>query len=252
MTDIHLANFKDKLRHSTCTGLFSKTTDSAFVEAAGIAGLDFIILDSEHGPASWETLHHHVRAASLTTMVPIIRVKGVDAHSIGSAFDTGAAGVQVPNISTAEEAGLAVKAARFHPDGNRGVCRFVRAAQFGEQEKSSYFKTANEKLLILQIEGLEGIRNLDAILDVKGFDVLFIGPYDLSQSVGKTGQVDAPEVIALMREIADKAKAKGVLLGAFSDSPARNVSLCNEGFSYIAYSVDIAIFATACAAIRDF
>lgn len=230
-------------------GIFSKTTDSALVEAAGLAGLDFIILDTEHGSANSETLHHHVRAASLTPMLPIIRVKAVDAHSIGSALDTGAAGVQIPNISNAEQAQAAVNAARFYPQGNRGVCRFVRAAQFGQQEKSEYFQTANEKLIILQIEGLEGIQNLDSILEVKDFDILFIGPYDLSQSVGKTGQIDAPEVLNLMGDIAKKAQAKGILLGTFSDSLINNNTLRQQGFNYIAYSVDIALFASACTQI---
>ncbi len=234
--------FKNKLSQQTCLGVFSKTTDSAFVEAAGIAGLDFIILDTEHGPANLETLHNHVRAAQLTQMASIIRVKGVDAHAIGSALDTGADGVQVPNISTAQQAESAVKAARFYPQGSRGVCRFVRAANFGNRDKDAYFANANEKLVILQVEGLEGINNLDEILEVQGFDVLFIGPYDLSQSVGKPGKVDDPEVLELMHIIAQKSQKKGILLGSFSDTIERNASLKNEGFNYIAYSVDVHIY----------
>ena len=235
----------NKMKEGVATGIFSKTLDSAFVEAAGLAGLNFIILDTEHGPASPETLHNHVRAARLTAMHPIVRVKGIEAHAIGSALDTGAAGVQVPNINSAEQAREAVQAARFHPVGSRGVCRFVRAANFGDQDKASYFQEANQAVVILQVEGLEGVSNLDAILDVPGFDVLFVGPYDLSQSVGKPGEVDAPEVVALMREIAEKAKAKGVLLGAFCDTPLNAKLLRNEGFSYIAYSVDVNIFLEA-------
>lgn len=242
MEDLTTSCFRTKLKNTACLGVFSKTTDSAFVEAAGQAGLDFIILDTEHGPANLETLHNHVRAANLTSMATIIRVKGVDAHAIGSALDTGASGVQVPNISTADEAREAVKAARFYPFGSRGVCRFVRAANYGGLQKDAYFKSANDKLLILQVEGLEGIRNLDDILEVDGFDLLFIGPYDLSQSVGKPGQVDSPEVLALMQEIAEKVKEKGILLGAFSDTKKRSASLKNEGFTYIAYSVDVNIY----------
>ena len=234
--------FKHKLSQQTCLGVFSKTTDSAFVEAAGIAGLDFIILDTEHGPANLETLHNHVRSAQLTQMASIIRVRGVDAHAIGSALDTGADGVQVPNISTAQQAEAAVKAARFYPQGSRGVCRFVRAANFGNRAKDAYFANANEKLVILQVEGLEGINNLDEILEVQGFDVLFIGPYDLSQSVGKPGKVDDPEVLELMHIIAQKSQRKGILLGSFSDTIERNASLKNEGFNYIAYSVDVHIY----------
>jgi len=241
----------DLMHKRTAVGVFSKTTDSAFVEAAGYAGLDFIILDTEHGPASLETLHHHVRAAKLTAMQAIVRVKGVEAHAIGSALDTGAAGVQVPNINSAEQAREAVNAARFHPHGSRGVCRFVRAANFGDQDKANYFQEANQAVVVLQVEGLEGVRNLDEILDVPGFDVLFVGPYDLSQSVGKPGEVDAPEVVSLMQDIARKASAKGVLLGAFCDTPSNAKLLRKEGFQYLAYSVDINIYLEACKQVKE-
>jgi len=237
-----LNSFKNKVAQQTCLGIFSKTTDSNFVEAAGMAGLDFIILDMEHGPATYETMHNHVRSAISSDMLPVIRVKGIDAHAIGAALDTGALGVQIPNIATAEQAEEAVKAAKFFPMGSRGVCRFVKAANFGGLDKEEYFNNANDTLVILQVEGVQGIKNLDSILEVNGFDILFIGPYDLSQSIGKTGQVDSPEVLALMKEIASKAKAKGIILGAFSDSMGRNKSLISEGFNYIAYSVDVNIF----------
>lgn len=240
------------MQKRTAVGTFSKTTDSAFVEATGLAGLDFIILDTEHGPVSLETLHHHVRASRLTSMSAIIRVKSVDAHAIGSALDTGAAGVQVPNINSAEQAKAAVDAARFYPVGNRGVCRFVRAASFGSQDKAEYFTEANKAVVILQVEGLQGVQNLDEILNVPGFDVLFIGPYDLSQSVGKPGEVNAPEVQALMKEIAQKANAKGKLLGAFCDTLENAKLLRAQGFQYLAYSVDVNIYLEKIKDIKEY
>lgn len=240
------ANLADE---RTSVGIFSKTLDSAFVEAAGLAGLDFIILDMEHGPISLETLHHHVRAARMTAMAPIVRVRGVDAHAIGAALDAGAEGVQVPNVSTADDARAAVAAARFHPAGARGVCRFVRAAEFGGRDKGDYFAEANDKLLILQVEGLEGVANLDAILDVPGFDILFVGPYDLSQSVGQPGRIDAPEVQAVISEIVGKAKAAGKALGIFCDTPEALASYRASGIAYIAYSVDVSVFRDAVSAI---
>ncbi|MDH0727297.1 aldolase [Stutzerimonas stutzeri] len=240
----------NRLQQEMVVGIFSKTIDSAFVEAAGLSGLDFIILDQEHGPLSLDTIHNHVRAAQITPISSIVRVKGVDSHAIGAALDSGADGVQVPNINNAEQAAAAVRAARFHPVGQRGVCRFVRAAAFGNQDKADYFSKSNEKLVILQVEGLEGIRNLDEILSVPGFDVLFVGPYDLSQSVGKPGQVDSPEVVELIQDIAKKAKSSGVLLGAFCDTKDNAMLLKNEGFRYLAYSVDMNIYMEACRSVR--
>lgn len=233
---------RQKLTEQSCLGIFSKTTDSAFVEAAGLAGLDFIILDTEHGPSSWETIQHNVRAAKLTEMAPIVRVRGLDAHAIGAALDAGAEGVQVPNISTAEQAAAAVEAARFSPLGRRGVCRFVRAAEFGRKEKTDYFASENKKLLILQVEGLEGVKNIEAILAVDGFDVLFIGPYDLSQSIGKPGEVESAQVLDSIREVSARTLKSGKFFGIFCDTPSAATVYRNAGATYLAYSVDLSLY----------
>jgi 4-hydroxy-2-oxoheptanedioate aldolase len=243
--------FRDRLSEKSCFGIFSKTVDSALVEATGLSGLDFIVLDTEHGPAGLETLHHHVRAARLSGLAAVIRVRGVDPQAIGAALDTGADGVQVPNINTPEQARAAIEAARFHPRGQRGVCRFVRAASFGSEDKANYFRQSNNKLLVLQVEGLEGVKNLDAILALEGFDVLFVGPYDLSQSAGRPGEVNAPEVVELIEAIAVKARAKGVLLGAFCDTPDSAGRLKAAGFNYLTYGVDINLYLDACTRLRD-
>lgn len=231
-------------------GIFSKTTDSNLIEALGYSGMDFVILDQEHGPITNETLHNHIRAAKVSGINSIVRVKGVDANAIGSALDSGADGVQVPNISTAREAKKAVNAAKFYPKGSRGVCRFVKAAEFGSTPKENYFGEANEKMLILQVEGKEGIDNLDEILDVEGFDVLFVGPYDLSQSIGIPGQVDHPKMDVLMNEVSEKAKSKGKRLGTFADSIKTARKLYSKGFEYLSYSVDVNIFLEAAKSIK--
>lgn len=241
---------KDQLRQRTCLGMFSKTLDSSLVEATGLAGMDFIVLDTEHGPASLEILHHHVRAAQLSGLAPMIRVKSADPQLIGAALDTGASGVQVPNINTPAQARAAIRAARFHPTGERGVCRFVRAANFGNSDKAEYFKAGNEKLLVLQVEGLEGVQNMHEILALESFDVLFIGPYDLSQSLGLPGEVSAPAVLDLIGQIAEKARAKGVILGAFCDTLTNAKHLKSAGFNYLAYGVDINLYLDACVRLK--
>jgi 4-hydroxy-2-oxoheptanedioate aldolase len=226
-------------------GIFSKSSDSMIVESCGLSGMDFIILDKEHGTSSFETLVNLVRAAESTGMYPIIRVPCVDSNSIGSALDIGAFGVQIPNISSAEEAKKAVESARFYPTGKRGVCRFVRAADYGAKDKTEYFQGENQKLVVLQVEGIEGINNLDHILDVPGFDILFVGPYDLSQSIGKPGMVESSEVMDLIDEIASKAHTRNIKLGTFCDSLHSLEKFKQKGFDYIAYSVDINIFMDA-------
>ena len=230
-------------------GIFSKTIDSNFVEAAGLAGLDFIILDKEHGPVSDSMIHHHVRAAELSNLLSIVRVRECNEGEIGAALDAGAAGVQVPNISSAVMAKKAVEAARFAPVGSRGVCRFVRDAKFGKKERQTYFKEANSKIVVLQVEGKEGVDAIDEIIAVKGYDVLFIGPYDLSQSLGIPGQVDHPDIFNLCKSLVKKAKVANLRLGVFVDNLEQAEKYKMAGLTYIAYSVDVNLFQESIAKI---
>jgi 4-hydroxy-2-oxoheptanedioate aldolase len=223
-------------------GIFSKTTDSNFIEAAGLGGLDFIILDKEHGPLNDEIIHHHVRAAALSNLKSIVRVRECNEAEIGAALDSGASGVQVPNILSAAMAKKAIEAARFAPDGLRGVCRFVRDAEFGNREKQVYFKQANSKMLVLQVEGKKGVEAIDEIIALKGFDVLFIGPYDLSQSLGIPGEVDHPAIFDLCKGLVKKVLQANLKLGVFVDNISQAERYRKIGFEYIAYSVDVSIF----------
>lgn len=242
-----IAAFRAKLLAGKVVGPFMKTGDPAFVEAAGYAGMDFAILDMEHGPVSAETMQNNIRAAQLAGMLPVVRVPAISEEAIGKVLDIGAAAVQVPQITCAEDAGKAVRFAKFYPKGERGVCRFVRAAHYSNLERSAYFKTANEALVFIQLEGGEAIRNLDAILSVEGIDLAFIGPYDLSQSLGVPGEVNHPTVIAEMKKIVEAAKAKGIAVGVFADTVAAAKMWLEAGVQYISYSVDVGIFSEACA-----
>lgn len=245
--------FKDKLKQNkSVIGPFMKSCDPAFVEVAGYSGFDFAILDMEHGPASIETMENLVRAAIISGMVPIIRVPDTSETSIGKALDIGALGVQLPQIQNAKQAEEAIKRAKFYPQGERGMCRFVRAANYSSLDRYEYFERANESLVILQLEGQEGIDNLEEILEIDGIDILFIGPYDLSQSLGVPGDITNPKVIDQMKFIVDKAKAKGTTLGTFLDQPDQVKLWQDAGVQYLSYSVDVGIFLEGCKRIVDY
>ncbi|MGI6315861.1 MAG: HpcH/HpaI aldolase family protein [Christensenellales bacterium] len=246
----NLHAFKEKLSTGQpVTGPFMKTGDPAFVEAAGWAGFDFCILDTEHGPVSIETMQNNVRAAEVSGMLPIIRVADAEENTIGKALDIGAMGVQVPQVSDTKTAKAVVAAAKFHPAGSRGMCRFVRAAQYSTLDRYDYFREANEILVILQLEGQEAIDNLHSILAVEGVDILFIGPYDLSQSLGLPGQIDHPKVIEKMNEIVSAARAAGKVVGTFLDKPVHFSRWKQAGVQYLSYSTDVGLFAEMCASV---
>ena len=208
--------FYRKIRSGYVIGPFMKTCDPAFVEAAGYAGMDFVILDMEHGPASVESLQNHIRAAQVAGVLPVVRVGSYG--DISRVLDIGAGGVQVPQVSSAKEAEAVVREAKYFPQGERGVCRFVRAARYSALEKQEYFRRANQALVIIQLEGQKALENLDEIMEVPGIDILFIGPYDLSQSLGVPGQTTHPAVVEQMQEIVERAKKKHILVGTFTDS----------------------------------
>jgi 4-hydroxy-2-oxoheptanedioate aldolase len=239
--------FKDKLKKGKPVyGPFMKTGDAAFVECAGHAGFDFVILDMEHGPVDFFNLQNLIRGAEASGILPVVRTYDSSETAVGKALDLGAKGVQVPQIQSVEEAKAVVKAARYFPKGERGVCRFVRAAAYSSTPRNVYFEQANEALVILQVEGKQVLNKLDEILTVEGLDVLFIGTYDLSQSLGVPGQVSHPSVVDAIRRIAEQAKQAGAVTGVFCDTFEAAALWRNAGIQYLSYSVDVGIFTDAC------
>jgi 4-hydroxy-2-oxoheptanedioate aldolase len=209
--------------------------------------MDCAIIDMEHGPFNVQTAQNSIRAAELTGISPIIRVGKNDPVEILRALDIGAEGVEVPQIGDAEDARLLASSSRFHPMGDRGVCRFVRAAGYSSIERHKYFEMANQRTItIAHLEGIKAIRNLDEIMAVDGLDILFIGPYDLSQSVGVPGEVTHPLVLKQMEETIAKARKAGKILGTFADDITAAKRWMNAGVMYIAISVDVGIFYSAC------
>ena len=237
-----ITKFKEKLKDAGVVGIFSKTCDPGFIEVLGYAGADYVIIDLEHGPNSVQSVQNLIRGAQIAGIMPIVRVKESCASVMGEVLDIGAGGIQVPQITNRAEAEAVINRTKFSPMGERGVCRFVRAAKYSAKDRFEYFKDENEKVTILQIEGQEGIDNIDEILTVDGIDVLFIGPYDLSQSLGVPGEIDNPRVEKKMIEIIEKCKAKNITVGTFVDTPENAIKWKKLGVKYISYSVDMGIF----------
>ncbi|MDZ7616468.1 MAG: aldolase/citrate lyase family protein [Patescibacteria group bacterium] len=236
-----IRHFRTLLDRRAVWGPFSKTADPAMVEAIGHAGADFIILDMEHGPCSLRDLEHLIRAAEVAGMLPIVRVPEQGWQMVGAALDLGAGGVQMPQVRTADDAERLIRHARFAPAGDRGVCRHVRAAGYSSLDKQEYFAAANEAVLVAQLEGKEALANLDAILAVPGLDVVFVGPYDLSQSLGVPGQVQHAAVVEAVADIVRRAGEAGMLAGTFVETMEQAAFWREQGVRYVSYGVDISL-----------
>ncbi len=232
-------------------GPFCKLTEPAIYELLGLAGFDFAIIDMEHGPISFETAQNLIRVCELNQVSPVVRVPKNEEHYILRALDIGAHAVEVPEINTREQAERLAEAARYYPEGKRGLCRFVRAAEYSRMSRGAdYLRCANRNIVVIaHLEGIEGVGNLDEILEVEGIDVIFIGPYDLSQSMGIPGQVRDPRVIDKMCGIVEKAKRKNKAIGTFVESPENAEAWMKRGVTYISYSVDVGLILDALSSV---
>lgn len=235
-------NLRERLLNGeTVVGTF-QLLDSAMVsELIGVAGMDFVVYDQEHGPLSAERTLELAAAAQNRGVEPIVRVRANTEAEIQRGLDIGSAGVQVPQVETRSDAKAAVDAARFDPLGSRGLSEYVRAGEYWGME--DYTEKQNEEtLLVVQVEGKAGVENIDEILAVEGIDVVFLGPYDLSQSLGIPGQVTHTKVETLMNDVCERAAETDISVGAFADTPEIANKWIEAGVQYVTLGVEAGLF----------
>jgi len=226
-------------------GSWMQLADSNAAEILARNGYEWIALDFEHGHFSPHQIPDMFRAIELGGALPLARVATPAVINCRQALDAGAAGVVIPMITSAEQLKPLVQGCHWPPTGNRGV-GFCRANGFGARFEE-YQNEAQSSLVIAQIEHVDAIKNLDAILAVEGLDALMIGPYDLSASLGRTGQLDHPDVVDAVTEIREACKRAKKPAGTHVVDP--NTSLLrqriDEGFRFIAYGVDTVFLRSA-------
>lgn len=194
-------------------GTWVQINNPEVVEMAAISGFDFLILDMEHGNFDFPSLENLLRAAESHNVRPIVRVQENDPASIMKALDLGAKGVLIPQVATRQDAERAVQAAKYAPVGARGACPFIRAGGHLITQWEAHANQSNQQLQVIAlVEGKEGIDNLEAIVATPGIDALMIGPFDLSVSLGISGQVDHPLIDQKFDEAAALAHRYGKTL----------------------------------------
>jgi len=177
------------------------------------AGFDWVMIDMEHSTLSMSDVQHHLQALRPGT-TSVVRVPCNDDVWIKRVLDTGCDGIMVPMVKTSEEAERAVRSLRYPPDGARSV-GITRAHKYGLSFGEYVFEKSRDVSLLVQIEHIDGVRNLDSILRVSGISAIFIGPYDLSASMGLTGDVASPEVQSAIKTIKDRCREEGIPWGIF-------------------------------------
>ena len=212
------------------------TPDSAEIMAN--MGLDWLVYDTEHGPWSIETVQQLIQATAATNTVPIVRVAWNELWLIKRALDIGAYGVIVPWINTKEEAIKAVRAAKYPPKGIRGAGP-RRAAMFGLRTRE-YLDVADDlTLVIAQIETQEAIDNLEDIMSVEGIDAIFVGPHDLSWSLGLYGNQQHPKNLEAIDRILEVAKKNKFPAGVYTLGMEMNKVMIEKGFNFVVLGSDM-------------
>jgi len=241
------SGIKQKLRNGQVVfGTFFKLNCASLVEMIGYAGFDFIIVDNEHSNFSYSEMENLIRAADGVKLDAIIRTPSAAEEHIAHALDSGASGVQIPGLTTVEQVKAAMPATKYYPLGRRGMNFVQRAANFGYMERNAYLEAANSNtLVVVHVENKEMVDQVDELCQVPEVDVLFAGPGDLSQSVGKPGQVNAPEVVDLVERIFAAAAKHQKHVGIWVGNAADAEKYIKMGARYIGYQNDVLIINSA-------
>lgn len=248
-------SFAQKVRSGQrLLGSFAFLPSPGLVEILGQAGLDFVIIDQEHSPKSWETVENMVRAAEVRGMAALIRVARIEEKEILHALEVGAAGIMVPFVETADEVRRASAAIRYAPDGTRGTCTQTRAAHYSA-ERSRFIEFSRQRnselLLVGLIESRKGLDNIAEIAAVEqGLDVVFLGRSDLASDMGKPGQSGDPEVEAASRHIVDTALAAGKQVGLAQYTPAECELWASRGCTFFAFPSESGVMFEAVSSLR--
>ena len=223
-------------------GSWMSMAHPSIAEILALAGYDWIVIETEHTAIDVSEVLRLIIAIEQRGSVPLVRLAWNDPIQAKAVLDSGAAGVLVPMVNTKADAELAVSMTKYPPLGSRGV-GLARAQGYGNNF-DAYVTNANaDTLLLVQIEHREAVENIEQILSVTGIDGVFIGPYDLSLSLGIPGSLNHPDILAAKQKVLSATLAHRLIAGMHFVQPQTAASDCqkaiSEGYRFIALGTDI-------------
>lgn len=217
-------------------------------QLAGLAGAEFVIFDQEHNGWSSDTLRWLLATARSSAVVPLVRPPATQYHLLAGLLDLGALGLMVPMVESEEQARLIVASAKYPPEGRRGAGFGLAHDGYTGGSVPDKMRAANRNtLLMAQVETAAGVEAADRIAAVPGIDVLWIGHYDLTNSLGIPGQFDHPAYLAAVERVLAATRAHGKALGMMVGSVAEGRACLDQGFRILAYGRDTALYQDALA-----
>ena len=228
-------------------GTFVGTASPAVVECLGCAGLDFVILDNEHSPVEAETTAAMVRAAELRNVTPLARVREISRPAILKLLDVGVQGLIIPDVRGTEDVRRVVDYAKYAPVGRRGFCPSRKDGwgtdpQCGVLDTMAHFN--QETLVIPQCETAEALSDIETIAAMDGVDGIFIGPFDLSISMGMPGDFENPQFRAALARILSACRAAGKPCLIFAGDGAGAAVRFAQGYDAVAMGLDATLLIT--------
>jgi 2-keto-3-deoxy-L-rhamnonate aldolase RhmA len=245
---------KDKIQGGqTSIGSWMSMAHPSIAEMLAMAGYDWVVIETEHTAIDVSEVLRMIIAIEQRGSIPLVRLAWNDPIQAKAVLDSGAAGVLVPSINTKEDAQLAVQMSKYPPLGFRGV-GLARAQGYGDNF-DEYIKSANsDGLLIVQIEHKDAVKNIEEILSVEGIDGTFIGPYDLSMSLGVPGQLSHPSVLEAQNKVLEATLAYGLIAGIHLVHPDTAAVECEKtiakGYQFIALGTDILFLGDSARALQ--
>lgn len=239
-----MISVKEKLgKGQIVIGTFGKFSSPAAAEILGYLGFDFIIPDMEHATLDYHQIENLIQVADGAGISTVIRVPGRDESPILRILDAGGQGIQVPGVDSPEEARKVVEAARYQPLGNRGLSYSTRAARYTLKDKEQHlFDSHAKQLVVVQIESKQGMDNIEDIGAMEGIDVLFLGPADLSNSLGIPGQTNHPLVQEALQRLCEVTRRHGKTAGTFVANREQAARALEAGVRYLVYDNDVSFF----------
>ncbi len=231
---------KEKLNSGKAViGTWSIIPSTIVSDIISSTGIDFIIIDAEHGPISFSEAQQMAIACESRGVSPIMRVGGIIESDILKALDIGVHGIQIPNVEKTADVERIIRFSKYPPIGNRGFSPFTRAGNYSIKNSKNHTATSNQNTLIgINVEGEEGINNLDEILQINELDIIFIGLFDLSKALGIPGEVDNPKVEELLKDVSKKILNAGKYPGTIATSKEKMRLHLSIGIKYLLYLVD--------------
>ena len=241
-------SFNVKLaRRHLLVGTIITLPTPAIAEIFSSAGFDWLFVDLEHSAMSIKDVEIILQTAALRTPC-VVRVPSNDEVWIKKVLDIGAAGIIVPNVRTKEEAEQAVQLCKYPPEGVRSV-GIARAQGYGDKFQEYVLSANDEIAVIIQVEHIDAVENIQNLIKVPGIDSLFIGPYDLSASMGKMGQTTDSEVQNAISRVKRRAEKANIPLGIFGPTADAVKPYIQNGYTLIAVGIDTLLLGTAAKSI---